>query len=52
MNLIQGLNMFLFPINISTFHFSHHKIFLQLLVPKKFQSPFMVHTFKSIHVYH
>jgi len=31
-----GLNMFLIPINISTFRFSPSKIFLQLLVPIKF----------------
>ena len=34
--LIMGLNMFLILINISTFHFSSSKIFLQLLVPIKF----------------
>jgi len=28
--------MFLVPINMSTFHFSSSKTFLQLLVPKKF----------------
>jgi len=33
---IIGLNMFLVPINISTFYFSPSKKFLQLLVPKKF----------------
>jgi len=31
-----GLNMFLVPINMSTFHFSPSKIFLQLLVLKIF----------------
>jgi len=31
-----GLNMFLIPINILTFHFSFFKFFLQLLVPIKF----------------
>ena len=33
---LSGLNMFLLPINIPTFRFSHSKIFLQLLVPQKF----------------
>jgi len=32
----KGLNMFLVPIIIPTFHFSPSKIFLQLLVPIKF----------------
>jgi len=31
-----GLNMFLVPINISTFHFNSSKVFLQLLVPINF----------------
>jgi len=34
--IIIGLNMFLVPINIPTFYFRPSKIFLQLLVPKKF----------------
>jgi len=34
--LIKGLNMFLVPVNILTFHFSPSKKFLQLLVPIKF----------------
>jgi len=32
----KGLNMFLVPINMSTFGFSPSKKFLQLLVPIKF----------------
>ena len=36
MTNVKGLNMFLVPINMSIFHFSPSKIFLQLLVPIKF----------------
>ena len=41
-SIILGLNMFLVPINIPTIHFSLSKIFLQLLVPKKFPSSLLV----------
>ena len=46
-----GLNMFLLPINIPTFCFSPSKIFLQLLVPIKFQSLLVVPIFKLILVF-
>jgi len=43
--------MFLVPINIPTFRFSPSKIFLQLLVPIKFQSLLLVPIFKLIFVF-
>ena len=42
--------MFLVPINIPIFRFSPSKIFLQLLVPIKFQSLLLVLIFKLIFV--
>jgi len=41
-----GLNMFLVHINMLTFPFSPSKIFLQLLVPKKFSIFTFSSTFK------
>ena len=44
------LNMFLFSINIPTFHFSFSQIFLQLLVPKKFPSSLLVPPLNYTHM--
>jgi len=47
----QVLNMFLIPISIPTFSFSHSKIFFQLLVPVKFSITTLVPIFKSNFVF-
>ncbi len=51
--LLKGLNMFLVPMNMSTFRFNPSKIFLQLLVLKKvsifiFSPSFKVNSYVEI----